>query len=177
MWKGARGRIEAVSARRQWCLERRKQPLQERQHRSKQHTHFDSIRSVAAKLLNKKYSVSGFQSIGPTKKAGLPLLALAFSLQISLMAASNLRRLLVESELNSCHQEFISIQINHLQHNAGEPHYRASSYTIGHFCGHKSGSGSQMAHGGRGIGWPTTGQFPHSTSEGCPKNTCLSNHP
>jgi len=46
-------------------------------------------------------------------------LALAFSLQISLMAASNLRRLLVESELNSCHQEFISIQINHLQHNAG----------------------------------------------------------
>jgi len=39
-------------------------------------------------------------------------LALAFSLQISLMAASNLRRLLAESELNSCHQEFISIQIN-----------------------------------------------------------------
>jgi hypothetical protein len=45
----------------------------------------------------------------------------------------------VESELNSCHQEFISIQINHLQHNAGESHYRASSHTFRHFCGHISG--------------------------------------
>jgi len=113
MWKGARGRIEAVSARRQWCLEWRKKPLQERQQRSKQHTHFDSIRSVAEKLLNKifRIRVSKHRS---SHKTDLPLLALAFSLQISLMAASNLRRLLVESELNSCHQEFISIQINHL---------------------------------------------------------------
>jgi hypothetical protein len=160
MWKGARGRIEAVSARRQWCLEWRKKPLQERQQRSKQHTHFDSIRSVAEKLLNKIFRiwVSKHRS---SHKTDLPLLALAFSLQISLMAASNLRRLLVESELNSCHQEFISIQINHLQHNAGDSHYRASSHTFGHFFGHIFGRGGQMAHCGRGVCRPTLGQFPH----------------
>lgn len=143
MWTGARGSVEAVGARRQWCLQWRKQPLQKRQQRSKQHTHFDSIRSVAEKLLNKNIPYLGFKaSVQPT--TGLPLLALAFSLQISLMAASNLRRLLVESELNSCHQEFISIQINHLQHNAGESHYRAPSLPIDHFPGHKSGFGSEM---------------------------------
>jgi hypothetical protein len=62
MWKGARGRFEVVSACRQWCLERRKQPLQERQQRSKQHTHFDSIRSVAEKLLNKNIPYLGFKA-------------------------------------------------------------------------------------------------------------------
>ena len=143
MWTGARGSVEAVGARRQWCLQWRKQPLQKRQQRSKQHTHFDSIRSVAEKLLNKNIPYLGFKaSVQPT--TGLPLLALAFSLQISLMAASNLRRMWVESELNSCHQEFISIQINHLQHNAGESHYRAPSLPIDHFPGHKSGFGSEM---------------------------------
>jgi len=62
MWKGARGRIEAVSARRQWCLEWRKKPLQERQQRSKQHAHFDSIRSIAEKLLNKNIPYLGFKA-------------------------------------------------------------------------------------------------------------------
>jgi hypothetical protein len=62
MWKGARGRFEVVSACRQWCLERRKQPLQERQQRSKQHTHFDSIRSEAEKLLNKNIPYLGFKA-------------------------------------------------------------------------------------------------------------------
>jgi hypothetical protein len=143
MWKGARGRVEVVGARRRWHLEWRKKPLQKRQQRSKQHTHFDSVRSTAEKLLNKIFRiwVSKHRS---NQKGGLPLLALAFSLQISLMAASNLRRLLVESELNSCHQEFISIQINHLQHNAGETHYRAPSLPIDYFSSHKSGFGSEM---------------------------------
>jgi len=62
MWKGARGRFEVVSARRQWCLERRKQPLQKRQQRSKQNTHFDSIRPVAEKLLNKNIPYLGFKA-------------------------------------------------------------------------------------------------------------------
>jgi hypothetical protein len=62
MWMGARGSIEAVSARRQWCLEWRKKPLQERQQRSEQHTHFDSIRSVAEKLLNKSIPYLGFKA-------------------------------------------------------------------------------------------------------------------
>ena len=143
MWTGARGSVEVVGGRRQWCLQWRKQPLQKRQQRSKQHTHFDSIRSAAEKLLNKIFRiwVSKHRS---NQKGGLPLLALAFSLQISLMAASNLRRMWVESELNSCHQESISIQINHLQHNAGESHYRAPSLPIDHFPGHKSGFGSEM---------------------------------
>ena len=147
MWKGARGRVEAVGGRRRWCLEWRKKPLQKRQQRSKQHTHFDSIRSAAEKLLNKIFRiwVSKHRS---NQQACLPLLALAFSLQISLMAASNLRRLLVESELNSCLQEFISIQINHLQHNAGESHYRAPSLPFDHSSSHKSGFGSEMVDRG-----------------------------
>ena len=62
MWTGARGSVEAVGARRQWCLQRRKQPLQKRQQRSKQHTHFDSIRSVAEKLLNKNIPYLGFKA-------------------------------------------------------------------------------------------------------------------
>jgi hypothetical protein len=146
MWIGARGRVEAVGERRRWCLEWRKQPLQKRQQRSKQHTHFDSVRSTAVELPKKIFRiwVSKHRS---NQQGGLPLLALAFSLQISLMAASNLRRLLVESELNSCHQEFISIQINHLQHNAGEPHYRARSHKNGYHFHHKFRFGGEMAHG------------------------------
>ena len=62
MWKGARGSVEVVGVSRQWCLERRKQPLQERQQRSKQHTHFDSVRSTAAKLLNKNIPYLGFKA-------------------------------------------------------------------------------------------------------------------
>jgi hypothetical protein len=81
MWTGARGSVEAVGARRQWCLQWRKKPLQKRQQRSKQRTHFDSIRSAAEKLLNKifRIRVSKHRS---NQKGGLPLLALAFSLQI-----------------------------------------------------------------------------------------------
>jgi len=62
MWKGARGRFEVVGERRHWCLEWRKKPLQKRQQRSKQHTHFDSIRSVAEKLLNKNIPYLGFKA-------------------------------------------------------------------------------------------------------------------
>ena len=62
MWKRARGRLEAVNVCRQWRLEWRKQPLQERQQRSKQHTHFDSIRTVAEKLLNKNIPYLGFKA-------------------------------------------------------------------------------------------------------------------
>ena len=160
MWIGARGRVEAVGGRRRWCLEWRKQPLQKRQQRSKQHTHFDSVRSTAVELPNKNIPYLGFKaSVQPT--TGLPLLALAFSLQISLMAASNLRRMLVESGLNSCHQEFISIQINHLQHNAGESHYRAPSHTFGDLSRHKYTRGSEMVDCGRGVCRPKAGQLPY----------------
>jgi hypothetical protein len=62
MWTGARGSVEAVGARRRWHLQWRKQPLQKRQQRSKQHTHFDSIRSVAEKLLNKNIPYLGFKA-------------------------------------------------------------------------------------------------------------------
>jgi hypothetical protein len=62
MWKGARGRLEAVSARRRWCLEWRKQPLQKRQQRSKQHIHFDSFRSPAVLLMNKDIPYLGFKA-------------------------------------------------------------------------------------------------------------------
>lgn len=62
MWTGARGSVEVVGGCRQWCLQWRKQPLQKRQQRSKQHTHFDSIRSVAEKLLNKNIPYLGFKA-------------------------------------------------------------------------------------------------------------------
>jgi hypothetical protein len=62
MWTGARGRVEVVGARRRWHLEWRKKPLQKRQQRSKQHTHFDSVRSTAEKLLNKNIPYLGFKA-------------------------------------------------------------------------------------------------------------------
>jgi hypothetical protein len=62
MWKGARGRFEVVSARWRRCLEWRKQPLQKRQQRSKQHTHFDSIRSPAVLLMKKNIPYLGFKA-------------------------------------------------------------------------------------------------------------------